>query len=978
VPGPFINYVRPDVYTRTLTEAPVASLLGELRIPVFIGVGRETLLRLDYDLIRGSSANVDNLMTNEDVSSQLDGTNAMFVVRHYPIVRGDGTGTTTNNPRDMTVTVNGNPVPIAQVRGSIGEVHLDHIPYGDDVVKITYWFNRTDTLISDEDVSAQILAGNRTFKVANVPIVDGSNGGVPTTTPAHVSVWINGSPVGVSLVDGQEGTFTLVNEPDPGDTILVTYYTNTWRDTWDYLPDTGIVQVLRVGWAPERNDFVDGTDFIVKDNEIHWGASYRITPGDHTQGATYFDDTQIQCTLWDNRYHREYVGLGTDSVAEYSLTYIPTDGSGGDRVTDDPAKFLVEVFGGATPHFEEVDVIKADGLERKIWVQAPSGYPVYVTYWYNLLGDEEYILTVKNADIADVGQYTVTTPGGTTVYPVVNSPLDNKVPDALTASTPGAFGLAGHYVADPNFDAESEMLPWPGTLALGPGAPDWQTIPGAGVLENLEIRFTSATDFDVFSDSRPATPGQVGSGTLGQTFIDGSSGFRFTMMDPADVGLSYSFQAGDILRFVIGNEPTLGSTAHWFLAGTTYGGPEKYRSPRLWLNIPGLRVDVFDTEGIREMDSPPGLYPGDSGIIETYDKSGNEPDVGDIYYISYEYEKTDFTTKIYTRFKDVQTDYGELSPTNRVVLAAYLAFINGSAGIAIKQVLREVNPDGTTGTEAPSSAYIAALEELKNPIRGDIMPAVMVPLTTDETVLETNKFHCEIMSSIQYQGERIGFYGFPTNTLPYRAQEVAKRTFSENIICVYPDGGVIGLLDEYGDQVEYVVDGTMMASAVVGRDVSPQFDVATPLTRKQVIGFERLFRRLDRVEMNQLASAGITILEDLDPNMRIRHYLTTDMTTALTREPSIIKIKHYVQQQARFALRPFIGRKFLPRVLGHIVTALNATLSALVTQEIIVAYSGTTATPDPNEPTTALVEAYYSPVFPLNWIVVTFHLRTTL
>jgi len=41
--GPFVTYVPPGVYTRTLTETNAANLVAGLRIPVIIGVGQEEL-----------------------------------------------------------------------------------------------------------------------------------------------------------------------------------------------------------------------------------------------------------------------------------------------------------------------------------------------------------------------------------------------------------------------------------------------------------------------------------------------------------------------------------------------------------------------------------------------------------------------------------------------------------------------------------------------------------------------------------------------------------------------------------------------------------------------------------------------------------------------------------------------------------------------------------------------------------------------
>jgi hypothetical protein len=45
---------------------------------------------------------------------------------------------------------------------------------------------------------------------------------------------------------------------------------------------------------------------------------------------------------------------------------------------------------------------------------------------------------------------------------------------------------------------------------------------------------------------------------------------------------------------------------------------------------------------------------------------------------------------------------------------------------------------------------------------------------------------------------------------------------------------------------------------------------------------------------------------------------------------------------------------------------------------IIAAYTGVSAEVDDEDPTVANVEAYYQPIFPLLYIVVTFNLRSSL
>jgi hypothetical protein len=135
---------------------------------------------------------------------------------------------------------------------------------------------------------------------------------------------------------------------------------------------------------------------------------------------------------------------------------------------------------------------------------------------------------------------------------------------------------------------------------------------------------------------------------------------------------------------------------------------------------------------------------------------------------------------------------------------------------------------------------------------------------------------------------------------------------------------------------------------------------------------------LDPVEANQTAVAGVTILEDLDPIIRIRHGLTTNMTSVLTRLPTVIQIADFVQQQSRSILDSFVGSKFLAARTNEVVVSMTGLFRSLVEAEIVGAFTGMTASIDPDDPTILRFEMYYSPIFPLLYIVLTFNLRARL
>jgi hypothetical protein len=383
-----------------------------------------------------------------------------------------------------------------------------------------------------------------------------------------------------------------------------------------------------------------------------------------------------------------------------------------------------------------------------------------------------------------------------------------------------------------------------------------------------------------------------------------------------------------------------------------------------YLSVPGLELIVTDTVGVGT---------NDTANVQTFNPGGIEPAIGDSYFITYRYMKQDFSTRLFAQFKTIEANFGSLSGENRVTLAAFLMILNGAVLVGIKQVLKAPNSNQATDT-----SFINALKDLERPLPGNVKPDVIVPLATSTAVYSATLQHVEVMSTIRNQSERMGYIGFASGTSPTTAQTVARSLESNRMIAVYPDSAVVTLTDELGNNFEQLVDGTFLAAAVAGSGVSPAFDVATPFTRRRIQGFTRLPRILDAVEANLTATSGILLLEDLDPVVRIRQGLTTDMSTILTRLPTVTQIADFVQQSARATLDVFIGTKFLASRTNDVEVSLTAMFNSLVQAEIVGAFTGISASVDPDDPTILRVEAYYQPIFPLLYIVVTFNLRSRL
>ena len=64
-----------------------------------------------------------------------------------------------------------------------------------------------------------------------------------------------------TTIDGDTGLVTLASAPDSSATVTITYYFNTWQNTFDYLPETP-TEVVSVGVAPGDSTYIQDTDYV--------------------------------------------------------------------------------------------------------------------------------------------------------------------------------------------------------------------------------------------------------------------------------------------------------------------------------------------------------------------------------------------------------------------------------------------------------------------------------------------------------------------------------------------------------------------------------------------------------------------------------------------------------------------------------------------------------------------------------------------
>jgi photosystem II stability/assembly factor-like uncharacterized protein len=89
---------------------------------------------------------LDQEVVGEEVTSQFNGSNTNFVTLNAPITIGDGRGTITNTPGDVTVTVNGSPVNVDTLVGATGQITLALPPQAGATVKVSYYYRITNNI----------------------------------------------------------------------------------------------------------------------------------------------------------------------------------------------------------------------------------------------------------------------------------------------------------------------------------------------------------------------------------------------------------------------------------------------------------------------------------------------------------------------------------------------------------------------------------------------------------------------------------------------------------------------------------------------------------------------------------------------------------------------------------------------------------------------------------------------------------------
>lgn len=345
---------------------------------------------------------------------------------------------------------------------------------------------------------------------------------------------------------------------------------------------------------------------------------------------------------------------------------------------------------------------------------------------------------------------------------------------------------------------------------------------------------------------------------------------------------------------------------------------------------------------------------------------------GDDIQVSYSYTNDNhFEPHTFFDYTDVQSFYGrpftqDGEIQSELSLAARIAFMNGAQQI----VCVAVDPENTS---APAlSEYEDALQKLE----GHMDISIVVPATGMRQIQDSVTSHVRVQSNNNYERRAIvGRDGSETPVPPQQLISDAETIRERRVMLVGPAS-----LKFFSSDLnrEIAIGGQFLAAAVAG--VAAALAPAEPITRKPVTGFIGSSNEESDGQKNRMAQSGVAVVEkSRNSTFRMRHGVTTDPSTVLTREWSIIGQQDRMVQQMKGYLDAdgLVGTMINDLTLVNIKASAEAALQSLTRDNSIRDYRDLKVRQVESSPDVVEVSFEWRASLPLNYILVRFALNTS-
>lgn len=357
-----------------------------------------------------------------------------------------------------------------------------------------------------------------------------------------------------------------------------------------------------------------------------------------------------------------------------------------------------------------------------------------------------------------------------------------------------------------------------------------------------------------------------------------------------------------------------------------------------------------------------------SGVTTIVRVSGGAITSATEVLVSYDYVGSDYyTPREFTEFDSVVDTYGKALTTSGTInssttLAAYFAFLNGAS----KVLCAPVQAAASTPTEAE---WKLAIDRTRTEL--DINVLVVIEGTS-----LLHAYTKSYVQTLESQGIlRRAFVGVSDITPTVAEFQAIAATFEVSRITLIAPGSF-----EFFTGVttpNLTLGGEYAAVAVAGSFASRGAQV--PLTRKTILGFNKILCSWSESEMIQVQQTGITVLDQKrNGQIIVRHGLTTLMTNTYTQEISIQAAKDTLHTLIKDTLdaQNLVGSVQTADTPNYVISCMVGVLETCVESGLIDSYTGIKYRIPTNQPTLIQVRFMYKPSLPLNYIQVQFSIDT--
>lgn len=426
------------------------------------------------------------------------------------------------------------------------------------------------------------------------------------------------------------------------------------------------------------------------------------------------------------------------------------------------------------------------------------------------------------------------------------------------------------------------------------------------------------------------------------------------------------------------------------------GAPSGVKAPVV-KNVGGQLLEA-DTDYVLAVDSTNGTGAAASVIVTrgpdvgTTGATANGVKVGDVVFVTYHYTDTSYYTPLlFEDFDLIEDAYGEALLTERptalnasqivspLSLGARLVLDNGASAVIC------VPTDPTAGDLR--TQFVQAYAK----IEANYNAALVVPIFpgTDGSSGAVSGFASDLRNhvvSATVDGfGRVGILGVPAN---YGATQGLNAPGIETIaqdpavshkrlIVAYPNR--LNLFNGFTNQT-IEVDGFYFAAGCAGRLAAG--GVQEGLTRKGIAGFSGLPASVTKLQTrsfkDNLSSKGVLVAEvDRQNRFIVRHGLSSDTSSVLTREISITRARDFLFEALQIGLdnSGLIGSPITGETTIRVKGAVQGILDVALNRGVFIAYSDIAVRQQvlpSGDPSIIEVKFAYQPAVPLNYIKVSF------